>query len=60
MGTSFILPVFVGFFLFLEPALPTLIIGIGACLVGALILSKVQAEMEEKLAKKPTTAPSNT
>ncbi len=53
MGTSFILPVFVGFFLFLEPAVPSLIVGIGACLAGALILSKVQAEMEEKLATNP-------
>jgi uncharacterized membrane protein len=53
MGTSFILPVFVGFFLFLEPALPSLVIGIVACLAGAMILSKVQAEMEQKLAKKP-------
>ncbi len=56
MGTSFILPVFVGFFLFFEPALPTLIIGITACLAGALILSKVQADVDEKLAKKPTSA----
>jgi drug/metabolite transporter (DMT)-like permease len=56
MGTSFILPVFAGFFLFLEPAMPTLIIGIIACLVGALILSNVQAAMDEKLARKPTPA----
>ncbi|MBN2150416.1 MAG: hypothetical protein JW839_03115 [Candidatus Lokiarchaeota archaeon] len=55
MGTSFILPVFVGFFLFLEPALPSLIAGIAACLVGALVLSKVQADMEVKLAAKPGT-----
>lgn len=55
MGTSFILPVFVGFFLFLEPVLPTLIVGIAACLAGALMLSKVQADMEVKLAVKPGT-----
>ncbi len=59
MGTSFILPVFAGFFLFLEPALPSLIIGIVACLVGALILSKVQASVDEKLAKKPAAAASS-
>ncbi|MEX2685085.1 MAG: hypothetical protein Q6373_026160 [Candidatus Sigynarchaeota archaeon] len=49
MGTSFILPVFVGFFLFLEPAVPSLIVGIVACMAGALMLSKVQADMEARL-----------
>jgi len=52
MATSFILPVFVGFFLFMEPPQPSLVVGIILCLAGALILSKVQAEMEEKLVKK--------
>ncbi|NMC06101.1 MAG: hypothetical protein GYA24_12870 [Candidatus Lokiarchaeota archaeon] len=58
MGTSFILPVFVGFFLFMEPALPTLVAGIILCITGSLVLSKVQAGMEEKLAKKSGAIPS--
>jgi uncharacterized membrane protein len=59
MGISFILPVFAGFLIFLEPALPMLVVGIIACLVGVLILSRVQATMETKFKQKPeeTTAP---
>ncbi len=53
MGMSFIVPVFVGFFLFNEPALPTLIVGIVACLAGAMMLSTVQADMEQKLGNRP-------
>ena len=53
MSISFILPVFAGFLIFMEPALPLLVTGIIACLVGVLILSQVQATMEAKFKQKP-------
>lgn len=56
MGSSFILPVFAGFFIFHEPANPALIIGIIASLIGALILTKVQASIETKLKKEKVVA----
>ncbi|MFX0103180.1 MAG: hypothetical protein ACFFCS_26685 [Candidatus Hodarchaeota archaeon] len=51
MGSSFILPVFAGFFIFHEPSNPYLIIGIIISLIGSLILTKVQASIETKLKK---------
>jgi len=54
MSISFILPVFAGFFIFMEPTIPVLVIGIIACLAGVLILSQVQAKMEAELSPKST------
>ncbi|MHA1997724.1 MAG: hypothetical protein ACTSU9_06360 [Promethearchaeota archaeon] len=56
MGTSFILPVFAGFFLFHEPANVLLVIGIVVALAGALLLTKVQASMQEKIEKEAPAA----
>ena len=53
MSISFILPVFAGFLIFMEPAIPVLVIGIIACLAGVLILSQVQASMETHFKQKP-------
>ncbi|MBD3188009.1 hypothetical protein GF325_14325 [Candidatus Bathyarchaeota archaeon] len=49
MGTSFILPVFTGFFLFHEPATIFLVISICVALTGALLLSRMQVAMEASL-----------
>lgn len=57
MGTSFILPVIGGFLAFHEPANAALVVGIAICLAGALVLTKVQAALEQSITAAGKAAP---